>query len=388
MTKTSLAFLLAMAILLISCGNDSKPQSSEQERPVVNSIYVKGDPLNLLKGTEANKISPVKREQLSWYKGFQLFSVYTFKELGQSRFKGLEEKDIEGKELFSFKKGKGKKWIYRSKGKSWSVVFKEDETGRLNLIGVKGKRKRLLKAKALHYSFKKSGGAFSISMELDFDGSLKPLGEKREKVLAFLTFVKKKRNSNESLLSYLNQAYIYLFGAGRGVRWDPVYTHFLDICEGDPKQQQKLKSYLEESIKPWNRILAGYPKIEVRIPETFYPMGDLNQNCIFLVDSYSRTAQQHSYSNPGTAYMVGKISSGRLLTGDIVLWRDEFEKYGSDFFSEDLKPYVIKTLKHELGHWLGLGHQFDPNTPSIMGYGPENELTEYDKQAVLELYSF
>ena len=46
-----------------------------------------------------------------------------------------------------------------------------------------------------------------------------------------------------------------------------------------------------------------------------------------------------------------------------------------------------KLILHEMGHALGLDHQFD-GTPSIMSYDFESpaELTDYDKAAIQDLY--
>jgi predicted Zn-dependent protease len=53
-----------------------------------------------------------------------------------------------------------------------------------------------------------------------------------------------------------------------------------------------------------------------------------------------------------------------------------------------LQLAVRKTSLHEIGHFLGLHHQFNPAIPSIMSYAEKNEskLYDYDVKAVQHLY--
>ena len=53
---------------------------------------------------------------------------------------------------------------------------------------------------------------------------------------------------------------------------------------------------------------------------------------------------------------------------------------------DQISTYLYKTARHELGHLLGLAHQFD-GTRSIMSYEKEDvEIYDYDIEAIQELY--
>ena len=49
---------------------------------------------------------------------------------------------------------------------------------------------------------------------------------------------------------------------------------------------------------------------------------------------------------------------------------------------------IHRTITHEFGHLLGLHHEFDGN-PSIMSYNhDETEITQFDIEAVTQLYPY
>ncbi len=84
----------------------------------------------------------------------------------------------------------------------------------------------------------------------------------------------------------------------------------------------------------------------------------------------------------GIALVSYKDSTGEILEADIALNDDIV--FSSD---QDNSLYLGNVITHELGHFLGLGHE--PNLESTMFYQAERgqfKLAEFDKQSILQLY--
>jgi predicted Zn-dependent protease len=74
------------------------------------------------------------------------------------------------------------------------------------------------------------------------------------------------------------------------------------------------------------------------------------------------------------------------IDSDILIFEKDLEAVSRNR-PELLIPELTRTLKHEMGHFLGLDHQFKDEIHSIMSYRPsDDELFDYDKKAILELY--
>jgi hypothetical protein len=80
---------------------------------------------------------------------------------------------------------------------------------------------------------------------------------------------------------------------------------------------------------------------------------------------------------------MADTSKRKLLDADIMIWVKENEKNKTVLADID---YFQSVITHEMGHVLGLHHQFDKNVPSIMGYSGVDAITYYDDEALKELY--
>ena len=58
--------------------------------------------------------------------------------------------------------------------------------------------------------------------------------------------------------------------------------------------------------------------------------------------------------------------------------RDAFEK----FKNEKIKAVTLNLILYELGHVLGLGHNFNNTESSIMNYSDTTKLSDYDRDAL------
>jgi predicted Zn-dependent protease len=73
----------------------------------------------------------------------------------------------------------------------------------------------------------------------------------------------------------------------------------------------------------------------------------------------------------------------RIVASDVLLFRKGFAKiYGSSLTEGDIEA----TAAHELGHFLGLDHEFDPTIESIMSYDPIREIKPHDRAAIEAVY--
>ena len=107
----------------------------------------------------------------------------------------------------------------------------------------------------------------------------------------------------------------------------------------------------------------------------------MNTNCIYTVRGY-QTEHSPDYVNTAVNIYSANLFEGKLVDSDIVIWVKEYEKYDVPF---EYNPKLKKTVAHEMGHLLGLDHQFN-GTPSIMSYASERQISTYDVLAIDELY--
>ena len=120
--------------------------------------------------------------------------------------------------------------------------------------------------------------------------------------------------------------------------------------------------------------------------DNYPPFSDLNTNCIYQTKAY-RTLRLDRQQNFGTAYVMN--SNNIIIDSDIFVWNSEFEKLELfNFSSNSIQQHLQITATHELGHILGLDHQFENEHNSIMDYGQDEYqgLSDYDKEAVNHLY--
>ena len=85
----------------------------------------------------------------------------------------------------------------------------------------------------------------------------------------------------------------------------------------------------------------------------------------------------------GTTYISGNLFQGKIIDADVMIWVKENEKFGTTL---ENTSNLQATVAHEIGHFLGLDHQFDKNITSIMSYARVTYVTSYDTEAIARLY--
>ena len=190
------------------------------------------------------------------------------------------------------------------------------------------------------------------------------------------------RHSAKKPTTKVSSAYNYIYGPGVVVPWklDATRKVTVDIC---PSMSQKLSSTrIKSALEAWEAPFAFKTnKLDIVLNELTVckPFSDVDQHSIHYIDSYLTIQQEDAY-NAGFTMIHSDLSVGNIFDADIVILGAEIAK------DESFDAYEFgRVLTHELGHFLGLDHQFD-GTSSIMSYKSIYNLSEYDDNAITELY--
>lgn len=378
-SKVNQFFLCVLIFIVNGCGNKSISSNVFHKKTSLVTVFVKGNPLNLIEGSQNESRSFITLTNMGSFDQYNLASVTQFTErdlvVEKTDVASVEEGNEAPKEdesennedmMYSFSK-EGKQFIYSNPHLNVDLSFGE-KLGKLELNGVKvsGIDYRV---KSIHYSLKNTSDAFSILAETADDES--------GKVLLAFTFVKKSKPRE---IGKTYSLFKYLYGPGIKIPWDERTDLELNICG---KQAPAVEKAYRSGISKWDQALAGRTKIAVKTLKTYPPFSDLNNHCIYTVKNY-QTNPNNKVSTLGTTYNTADFSKGVIIDSDVMIWVKENEKFGTSF--ENAK-YLNKAVAHEVGHWLGLHHQFDERFSSIMSYDDEIDyVTDYDEAAIAELY--
>lgn len=188
---------------------------------------------------------------------------------------------------------------------------------------------------------------------------------------AYFTKDKKKQK-----VEYVGN-YNYLRGIGVKTAWPKNKPIELNICGNNAKL---LSEDLFNAKNLWNEALKPHQEIVMKVSDNYPPFSDLNQHCIYYIDSFKHEPKPNVAKYGST--MTPHFDTDTIYDSDILIFKSELSKQ-----NQDIKRYMKKVVLHEMGHALGLDHQFD-GTQSIMSYDFESpaELTDYDKAAIQDLY--
>ncbi len=174
----------------------------------------------------------------------------------------------------------------------------------------------------------------------------------------------------------------YLRGLGVAVRWSKQKPIEIELSG---QNIDSIKEHVEAGVQQWNLALDSLQTIELKQPEKFYPFSDLNHHGIYYVDSFRIDPRER-------VAMLGLTSSldfgtSHFIDADIFIFKGEFQKDPKRHDPKDRYAKYSRTVWHELGHFLGLHHQFD-GTESIMSYdfSDNGKISTYDKDAIRALY--
>jgi hypothetical protein len=193
-------------------------------------------------------------------------------------------------------------------------------------------------------------------------------------------------NPKETVISPIptgDSRHQYLSGAGRMVRW-PGSKRKATLCGAE-----QIATATQNGVSLWQAALQNRFTLEFeKLAQGYPPFSDLNTSCIYLIDAY---LSDHDHSVFHLGLTLNMTFQGAFRDGDVFLFRAELNKKsrletGRDTTDDELSSQFSRTITHELGHLLGLGHQFD-GTPSIMSYDRSAMVpTPHDIESVRALY--
>lgn len=384
LTKLTLIPALASLLLMPACGS-KKSKKREALGPTQKVEYfVHGNPLTLIKGSTQNKSSFLKVSELDRYKNFTMSGFTMFVEKSEKdpptnwdeveKENSTESEEDEIRKAFDlsdyqFNKISGSRWFYQNSVAGSETLEFTESNGVLSLTGFDG-----FPVDVQHYSLKNDGSAFSIL----FSTSTQSQG----RVLVNLSFAS---NADIQPLVFAPEGYSFLFGSAQVAWKDPLK---LQAC-GKFNSQEKVS--IQASMEAWfkDKEFANFTTavpLAFSFTETYAPFSDLNQQCIHLVYNFKAESSDDFYV-AGLAASAVNTASKALIDSDIFLFLDHSP------VRAQLTAGDSETLIHEIGHYLGLGHEFRKDEsnlalhPSIMGYSQGTKsISDWDFEAIRKLY--
>ena len=384
--------------LLVSCGGDQKKKETKNHGDLLHNStnktsthFITGDPLNLIKGTTKNPQSFLNLDNLKSFNNFRLIRVMYF--VSKKKINPEQSKDIEKGNEAPTEERKSNYPFFQFKEFQDGYLFSSKETKELkfyfekeansSLIGLKyvlNQKNEKVSVNVHHYSLKADGKAFSILVDAPYD-------QDSTEIVAF-TF---SSPTNPIRSQPGNSKYFYLNGAGVKHKWSQNQSLKISLCSAD--YESALTDLFKESVHKWSKALKGRLDVIAEISQEPAPFSDLNQNCIFTPDNFYQTnPRDPRIMSGGAAIPLIDVDQAEILQSDIFLWPKEFQKFNLSLadVKEQQKIYksVSRTMTHEIGHLLGLHHQFTKGVKSIMSYSRERftELQSYDIKAIQHLY--
>lgn len=384
--------------LITACA--PRPQGPPNEAREDSIYFFHGRPEALLANAEAHNKSFITVKNYTAFNGFYLSSGFIDTshsfysrargprniKAGQEPNKTLRVRTIGEDDTYSmtFNSSTGLAGYQSKIAGAFTFGFTADKNGNLNLTKFNdGKRNFEIDPDTVYYSMHKNQEYFSLSFPIYYsDGTSQ-----------YLTMHMAKTKE----LKWIQEdtRYYYMVAAGVRVGWDQSKPVELSLCGIKSKE---LKTLILESIDEWKKHLQGRLEIQTKIYEAYPPYLDLNSHCIYLIEDF-QTKPEPEFKNTGA---TRSAIYDTILDSDIFLLKREIDKYTllDRFFKyPDSRNLLKSIIIHEIGHFLGLAHQFDEEDldkkdlkqtiPSIMGYDERiTSIQSYDIQAIQYLYPF
>jgi hypothetical protein len=369
----TIAILIAGSVALTACS--SKKSSN---RSIVQEFYVAGDPMHFVYGNQTRKIDFsffADKEELRLVQ----YAAFRKKEEKENRSGSAENgnapsEETERNTLPVLVNHNGANEVTIDvKAMDMAITLYNDDKGNGHARYTEEGTKFI--ADIEHFSISKDGNIMSLLI------SDKENGEVTTVVALYFA-----RESKTAKLSYTDKIYRYLLGPGVKAGWTKGEERPFEICYAG-ENLTKVKYTAAKAGQDWQAALQERLKVEIKIAADPKPFSDLNQSCIYIVDDYL-TEGDPGYVNFGSTLPIFETNGApRIIDGDIFLFGREFQKNGGEsMFHYANDGYFTITMVHEMGHLLGLDHEFT-GRKSVMSYDFDTfSPSSHDTAAIRALY--
>ncbi len=398
--KFLIVLKLALFIFTTACDKDPSPQQ-------VVRFEVTGDPMAFIQGTKQNTSAGIPADLFDNDDEWQLHATafFTQKQTNPSDFSEVKDSNApttseasqqiaDSVILYKMSLSSGNRRTFDTTSQRFLRLGFVERNNRLFLSYSSAYENLSVQDSSFvvqHYSTSHDRNAFSIlvSSDADFDPEIV-----HEKLLISMTFIKKK--SETILGQMLDTAYNYILGPGVKLAWDQSKDVDVTIC--DKAHAGGLYSRkVEEAVEEWQPHLEGRLRLGFKyISEACPPFSDVNTHVVTFVPDWVEL-QGPDFMIAASTGIVRDYYQSRIVDADIFLFEAEWNEALSSVQagltlassevsqSEALRNEIKWTMAHELGHLLGLDHQFD-GTLSVMSYDDAKSIYSYDQRAIQELY--
>lgn len=374
-------FLACFLPWMVACSEGGSPS------PAVKNYVVKGDPDLIVAGSQMSPQSLLTKDNVQELSHYALHFLVTFQQKEKAKDPAADQGDLERKNAPPTEESKEISYrvvvqavdrettVLEFAGFPIQMVLKEDGAGRLQLVAMKSGQESL-DVTALHWSATADKSVFSVLFKYQDAINGKGVGA-----------IYLKREAEKKKRPLYSRVYQYLAGPGVGVKWNSETTLELEVCGADEDL-----AHSRNGVALWSEALKGRLDIRLKATKKFKPFSDLKQRCIYAIDLYDNAPEAYNF---GVTVPILDRGSGEIIDSDIIIFNKAFERAKEKLKEKETSEYALLyaldryksiTYTHELGHLLGLHHQFD-GTKSIMSYEFDaTSLSDYDVKAIQELY--
>lgn len=370
--------ILLLATHLLACGKGKS--SSKKPSPQVSRYFIHGNPEELIAGSSLNMRTFLRLDVLDEFQNFELSGYASFsqrsprkefkdwKEVEKENSTELsEEEDLTKEEPITWRFDKildNSYQLHQTSGSRRDSLRFKVRDGGLELDSMNG-----FPVTVKHYSLKNDKKAFSFLFTVnDPEYGL---------TLSSVTFTARSQEPKEPQRI---GDFSFLF-SNFAIKWAEAIS-----IDATGPLNELTKGTIRQSLSAWftkSTDAATHP-VGLTFSENFPPFSDLNHHGITIVPSF-RAESGERFVVKGLNLSAVDTSTWSLVDSDIFI-----------FAASADQPYngaSDRTIVHELGHFLGLGHEFAKRESgaslysSVMAYlHASDDVTERDREAIRALY--